>query len=227
VQLPGENVPEALLEKVTVPPGVEAAPELVSDTVAVQFVEAPPLTDDGEHTTAVLVARRTEKICEFDPPPPGDGLKTVMGKSPAADRSPTRMLAVSCPALTNVVVRLDPLKRTTDEPDTKLLPFTVSVNAASPTLFDVGEMLVVAGTGLPTTSWPLPLFEPLVSVPEPVTVKVVVPAGVAPVVETVNVVLLPPETDVGENEPVAPLGRPVIEKVLTVQLPPVFVVLTV
>jgi hypothetical protein len=50
-------------------------------------------------------------------------------------------------ALTKVVVRAEPLKFTTDV-ETKLVPFTVSVNAASPTFLLAGAMLVVVGTKL-------------------------------------------------------------------------------
>ena len=40
------------------------------------------------------------------------------------------------------------MKRTTDAPETKLVPFTVNVKSASPTVLLVGEMLVVVGAGL-------------------------------------------------------------------------------
>src|SRR5207237_7000584 len=53
-------------------------------------------------------------------------------------RSVAGMDAVSCDAETNIVVRLAPFQRTTDEPATKFVPFTVNVNAAPPTVADVG-----------------------------------------------------------------------------------------
>ena len=56
--------------------------------------------------------------------------------------------AVTCPALTNVVVRAAPFQRTS-EVATKLLPFTVSVNAAPPAAVLVGASEVSVGTGLP------------------------------------------------------------------------------
>ena len=53
--------------------------------------------------------------------------------------------------LTNVVVRADPFTCTCD-PLTKLLPFTVRVNAALPAVTLEGEMLDIEGTGLLTVS---------------------------------------------------------------------------
>jgi hypothetical protein len=57
------------------------------------------------------------------------------------------IVAVNWVALTKVVVRADPLKFTTDV-DTKLVPLTVMVNNASPTILLLGVMLVVVGVGL-------------------------------------------------------------------------------
>src|SRR5260221_5730158 len=53
--------------------------------------------------------------------------------------------------MTNDVLRLDPSNCTT-EFETKPVPFTVSVNAASPAHLVSGEMPVVAGTGLLTVN---------------------------------------------------------------------------
>ena len=54
-------------------------------------------------------------------------------------------------ALTNVVVREEPAKLTT-EVVTKFVPLTVKVNPVSPTVLDVGEILVVVGAGLLTVN---------------------------------------------------------------------------
>ncbi len=59
------------------------------------------------------------------------------------------MAAVSCVALTKVVVRAFPLKLTV-EPLTKFVPFTVKVKAAPPAMALVGEMLVMVGTNEPS-----------------------------------------------------------------------------
>ena len=89
----------------------------------------------------------TVKVCAFDVPPPGVGFTTVRLNMPPVVRSLAGIEAVTCVELTNVVVRGEPLKFTIDV-ETKLVPFTVMVKAASPTFLLVGEMLVVVGTGL-------------------------------------------------------------------------------
>ena len=57
VQLVGLNVPAPLLVKVTVPVGVVFVPTSVSLTVAVQVVDVPGGTVEGEQLTLVLVER--------------------------------------------------------------------------------------------------------------------------------------------------------------------------
>jgi len=87
------------------------------------------------------------KFTEFDVPPPGVGLKTVTDAVPALAMSAAVMDAVSWVDETNVVVRLAPFHLTT-EPETKLLPLIVSVNAGYPTVREEGFRLVTVGTGL-------------------------------------------------------------------------------
>ena len=116
-------------------------------------------------------------------------MDTVTGKSPTVVRSDAGMVAVSWVALTKVVVRFDPAKRTTEE-DTKFVPVTVIVKPVASFARVVGEMLVVVGTGLDAGGGAA-----TARVPEAVrpgccdveTVKLVDPAGVLPVVETVSV----------------------------------------
>jgi hypothetical protein len=88
----------------------------------------------------------TVKVWPFDVPPPGAELNTVTVCVPAAATSVAGIAAVSWVELTNVVVLSEPFQRTT-EPATKFVPFTVSVNAPSPTNRLVGDTLVVVGTG--------------------------------------------------------------------------------
>jgi hypothetical protein len=64
------------------------------------------------------------------------------------------MTAVSSLALTKVVARSCPLKRTT-EPGVKLDPLTVSARPALPALL-VGEIEVTTGTGLSEGCGPWP-----------------------------------------------------------------------
>src|ERR1700704_4028262 len=58
------------------------------------------------------------------------------------------MAAVICVALTNVVVLAAPLKFTI-APETKFVPFTVSVKADPPAVTLVGKTVLIVGTGLP------------------------------------------------------------------------------
>ena len=53
-------------------------------------------------------------------------------------------------ALTNVVVRATPLKRTTDPP-TKLVPLRVKVKLAPPAVTLVGDRVVIIGIGMDET----------------------------------------------------------------------------
>jgi hypothetical protein len=80
-------------------------------------------------------------------PPPGAGLKTVTWAVPAAAISAAVMAACNCVALTNVVVRFAPFHWIT-ELLMNPLPFTVSTNAAPPAVALVGEIELIAGTGL-------------------------------------------------------------------------------
>ncbi|HAM95774.1 TPA: hypothetical protein DCP81_02410, partial [Candidatus Azambacteria bacterium] len=91
------------------------------------------------------------KVWEFDSPPPGVGLNTVIGKVPSEAMSEAGMAAVRVVEFTNVVVRSEPLNLTTEE-DMNSVPETVMVNSESPTVFPVGSMLVVVGTGLFTVN---------------------------------------------------------------------------
>src|SRR3989338_282678 len=91
------------------------------------------------------------KVWEFDSPPPGVGLNTVIGKVPSEVMSEEGMVAVRVVEFTNVVVRSEPLNFTTEE-DMNSVPETVIVNSESPTVFPVGSMLVVVGTGLFTVN---------------------------------------------------------------------------
>jgi hypothetical protein len=80
-------------------------------------------------------------------PPPGAGLKTATWAVPADVMSAAVTAACNCVALTNVVVRFAPFHWTT-ELLMNPLPLTVSVKAAPPAVALVGEIEVIAGTGL-------------------------------------------------------------------------------
>ena len=83
-------------------------------------------------------------------PPPGVGLKTVTLAVPAAAMSAATIEAVSWVEEAYVVVRFVPFHLTTD-PEMKLVPLTVNVNAEPPAVADEGLRLVVVGRGLSGT----------------------------------------------------------------------------
>lgn len=89
----------------------------------------------------------TVNVCALEVPPPGAGFVTVMLNVSAVARSVVGIAAVTCVALMKVVARAEPLKFTV-EVETKFVPFTVSVKAASVTDLLAGEMLVVVGATL-------------------------------------------------------------------------------
>jgi hypothetical protein len=120
--------------------------KLLPFTVSVK--DAPPAVAEvglmlviaGTGFAAVIV-----NVTEFEIPPPGDGLNTVIVALPALAISLAEIEAVSWLALPKVVGRSAPFQRTRDE-EMKLLPLTVSVKAAPPAVAEVGLMLVIAGT---------------------------------------------------------------------------------
>jgi len=125
----------------------------------VRFTKFVPVTDKvklGPPAVALLGERpvivgagtgETTKLTAFEDPPPGKGLKTVIGRFPFAVMSDARICAVTLIALTNVVVRALPLRRAT-ELLLKFVPLTVNVNAVSPAILLVGDNVVTVGTGL-------------------------------------------------------------------------------
>ena len=104
---------------------------------------SPALTVVGE---IVVIVGLTARLTALEVPPPGAGLKTVIGKVPAEAMSAARIVAVNCVALTNVVVRAIPLMRTA-EPPTKFVPFTVRAKSIPPAVTLVGAIVVIAGRG--------------------------------------------------------------------------------
>lgn len=97
---------------------------------------------EGAGFTAVIV-----KVCAFDVPPPGAGLTTVTMGVPLVATSEAGTEAVSCEALTYVVVSAVPFQSTVEDA-TKSLPLTVRVNAVDPAATLDGEIEEIEGTGL-------------------------------------------------------------------------------
>jgi hypothetical protein len=82
-----------------------------------------------------------------DMPPPGEGFTTITLAVPADVMSAAVIAAVTIVLLTNVVVRIEPFHCTV-ELLRRLVPFTVSVNAALPAIAEDGLKLDIDGTGL-------------------------------------------------------------------------------
>ena len=81
----------------------------------------------------------------LDVPLAGEELTTVTLKIPALAKSALLIVAVSCVALTNVVLRELPFHRTVERPLRKPLPVTVRVNPELPTTAETALRLVIAG----------------------------------------------------------------------------------
>src|SRR5205823_9701287 len=93
----------------------------------------------------------TLNVWAAEVPPPGAGVTTVTCGVPAAATSAAAMAAVSCVALTNVVVRVAPFHLTV-LPLTKPVPVTVSVKAALPAAVLVGDRAARVGDELFTVN---------------------------------------------------------------------------
>ena len=111
---------------------------------------APPVIAlAGASDVIVGTGLLTAKFTATEVPPPGAGFVTETEKLPTATMSAAVIAAVTCVALTNVVVLALPLKLTV-APLTKPVPLTMRVKAAPPTVVPVGESVVIVGTGLLT-----------------------------------------------------------------------------
>jgi hypothetical protein len=119
------------------------APPRPFDNVA---VTVPPVATLIE-LTVMVAGGATVKANAPDVPPPGDGVDTLTCAVPAVATSPAEIDACNWVELTNVVARFEPFHLTT-EPEMKLLPVTVSVNAAAPASVRSGESALTTGAGL-------------------------------------------------------------------------------
>jgi hypothetical protein len=111
-----------------------------------------PIVGTGE-SVPEMVKRR-----EFETPPPGDGLMTVIAAVPAVAISPADIDAVTWVGLIRVVVRLPPFHLTIEslmKPD----PLTVRVKEVPPAATVVGTRLLSAGSGLGAVTVKVAPFE--------------------------------------------------------------------
>lgn len=124
------------------------APLTKLDPFTVKVKDAPPATAlAGDSDPAVGTGLSTVNVNAFEAPPPGTGFETVTLSVPAAATSDAGTVAVSLPLFTNVVARAVVFHFTV-EPLTKLLPVTVRVNPADPTVTLAGDSPPATGTGL-------------------------------------------------------------------------------
>ena len=119
------------------------APPRPFDNVA---VTVPPV-ETFVALTVIVAGGAIVKGTGPDVPPPGAGVDTLTCAVPAAARSPVEIEACNCVELTKVVGRVEPFHLTI-ELELKLLPVTVSVNAAPPARARSGESVVTTGAGL-------------------------------------------------------------------------------
>ena len=126
----------------TTAPSTKLAPLTVKVNPAppTSFVEGSRLLIDGTGLPTV-------KEADVDVPPPGAGFVTVTGYVPAVVMSDARIAAVNWVGLTKLVTRATLLNFTTEVP-TKFVPSTVNVKAPELAVLDVGDNVLIVGTGL-------------------------------------------------------------------------------
>jgi len=124
----------------------EVATKLLPFTVKVKSA-LPTVVQVGLIDVVVGTGLLIVNVTEFDVPPAGGGLTTVMDAVPAVATFAAGTIAVSLIEDTNVVVRTEPFQLTV-EVETNLVPFTVKVNCALPAVVEVGLIEVMVGTGL-------------------------------------------------------------------------------
>jgi len=123
-------------------PLVKPVPVIVNVNAAVPAVA---LAGDNVPIVGTGFAALIVNAAVPDVPPPGAGFVTVTCPVPAVAMSAAVIAAVTCIALTYVVVRFDPFHFTT-EPLMKPVPVIVNVNAAVPAVALVGDSVLIVGT---------------------------------------------------------------------------------
>lgn len=109
---------------------------------------APPATAELGASSAITGGGKLiVNVAAVEVPPPGAGVETVTIAVPTVAMSAAVMAACKLALETNVVVRALPFHCTVEE-EMKLLPVTVSVNAALPANAEPGIRDVTAGAGL-------------------------------------------------------------------------------
>lgn len=129
--------------KISVAPVANPVPVAVSGVIGV-----PTGAIVGEIEVSTGTGLLIVKLTELDAPPPGVGLVTIMGTTPAVANSLAAMVAVIVdPPLETVPGWLTPLKLTV-APVAKFVPVMAKAGIACPTRALVGLTEVTVGTGL-------------------------------------------------------------------------------
>src|SRR5438874_12776892 len=129
---------------------VEPLSKLAPFTVRVNA--SPPANAlPGDRLLRVGAGLLTEKVCAAEVTPPGAGVTTVTEAVPVAARSAAGIAAVSCVALTKVVVRAAPFHCTL-APLHEPLPVRLIGKPAAPTIALAGDSAVSAGARRVTVS---------------------------------------------------------------------------
>ena len=134
---------------------VRAEPFHWTEEDAIKFVPVkvnvkpvlPAVVEVGEMEVSVGAGFFTVKVCAFEVPPPGVGFTTVIESVPPTAISAAGMVALMDEPEINVVTSGVPLKSIVDDA-LKFVPVTVRTNDDPPAVVDVGEIVLVVGTGL-------------------------------------------------------------------------------
>jgi hypothetical protein len=124
----------------------EVEEKFVPVTVSVK-AEPPAGAQAGLRLVMVRGGMRIENVSAFEAPPPGAGLKTVIGTFPVAVILAAGTVALNCVGEPKVVARSAPFRLTLD-PETKSLPYTFKVKLGPSTVTAPGFKAVSTGTGL-------------------------------------------------------------------------------
>lgn len=127
-----------MLAQFTTAPETKFVPFIVSTNAT-----PPAPADEGER--AVIVGAGIGLTVKAIPDDMPAGVATLTLAVPALVMRLAGTTAVSCVALTKVVVSAV-LFQFTAAPETKFVPFTVSVNAAPPAVAEEGESAVMVGS---------------------------------------------------------------------------------
>ena len=140
-----EEEPNAVTRAVPFQFTVDPETKFVPFTVSVK--PEPPAVAQVGLSELIVGAALIVNVCAVDVAPGHVGLVTVIDAVPAVGMREADTVAVSCVEEPNVVVSAAPFQFTVD-PETKFVPFTVSVNPGPPAVAQVGLSELIVGLAL-------------------------------------------------------------------------------